>query len=97
MGFKLGVGTSEALGLQAGESSTGAEMSADSGLLGPHGWSHPVEDSSACSALCGGPEWPSKLSGDGIPGSSGTDSVWLQMPGRALPGRAGESWAQVRG
>ena len=44
MGFKLGAGRSEALALLVGESSTGAEMSADSGLFGPQGSSCPVED-----------------------------------------------------
>ena len=44
MGFKLGAGWSEALALQMGESSTGAEMSADSVLIGSQGSSLPVND-----------------------------------------------------
>ena len=53
MGFKLGAGRSEALALQVGESSTGAEMSADSVLIGSQGSSLPVDDPWAGFAMVG--------------------------------------------
>ena len=45
MCFKLGAGRCEALALQVGESSTCADMSADSVLIGSQGSSIPVNDS----------------------------------------------------
>ena len=53
MGFKLGAGRSAVLSLQVAESSTGAEMSADSVLIGSQGSSLSVEDSWAVFARVG--------------------------------------------